>query len=147
MGDNRIKFMRCREGSVIPSKARDEDTGYDLTLIGIEKELPNGVTLYQTGIKAKPPEGYYLDLVARSSLTKTGYIMAHSVGIIDQTYRGEIFVPLMKIDLDSRDLAFPVKLCQLIPRMFHHFEIEEVDSLDETDRSSGGFGSTDSIKK
>ena len=142
-----LKFMKCREGAVLPTKALTKDTGYDLTLLGIEKTLPSGVILYRTGIKTKPPEGFYLDLLPRSSMTKTGYILAHSVGAIDEHYIGELFVPLYKINKDMSDLEFPIKLCQLVVRRRYDFDVEEVFSLDETERSSGGFGSTDSQKK
>lgn len=141
-----LKFMKCREDAVLPTKAHKPDSGYDLTLTGIEKVLPSGVIMCRTGIKSKPPEGFYLDLLPRSSITKTGYILAHSVGVIDEPYIGELFVPLYKNNKDMPDIEFPIKLCQLVIRKRYDFDVEEVFSLEETDRGEGGFGSSDNKK-
>lgn len=143
---NTVKFAKICPEAVIPSKTRNSDSGYDLTLIGIEKKIGEKVILCRTGIKVKPPEGFYFDMVGRSSIIKSGYMVAHNVGIIDAPYRGEVFVPLIKVDESAPDIQFPIKLCQLIPRSIQHFDIEEINEneLDETDRGTGGFGSTNS---
>ena len=54
--------------------------------------------MFRTGVKLHPPKGFYYEVVARSSLQKYGYTMANNIGIIDNEYRGEIFVPLFKFD-------------------------------------------------
>ena len=128
--------------AVTPSKTRVTDSGYDLTLIRKIKE--NGlVEYYDTGIKVSPPFGYYFMLCGRSSISKSGYIMANSIGIIDRTYHGNIIVALQKIDNTKPDLILPVKLVQIIPQPIIHMEMVEVDGFDDTDRNDGGFGSTD----
>lgn len=124
-----------------PSKSRPSDSGYDLTLIN-EKSRKGNVVFYDTGVAVKPPHGYYFDLVPRSSITKSGYILANGVGIIDQSYRGNIIVPLVKIDPNAPDLVLPSKLVQLIPRQFFHLEPDEALWLNNTDRGEKGFGST-----
>lgn len=142
-----IKFKKHREDAVIPTRAHPSDTGFDLTLIDVDKviAMPVGnklVTLYETGISVEPPPGYYFDVVPRSSIMKTGYILANSVGVIDRSYRGTIKVPLMKLDYDMPNLTLPFRAVQLIPRRVEHFLVQEVDELTHTTRSSGGFGST-----
>jgi deoxyuridine 5'-triphosphate nucleotidohydrolase len=125
-----------------PHKARPSDSGFDLVLIGIRKHIGK-VVMYGTGVSVQPPSGYYFDLVPRSSMIKTGYMLANNVGIIDQAYTGEIMVPLIKIDPDAPDIELPSKLVQLIPRRWFGFR-PVCAELEPTSRDRGGFGSTNS---
>lgn len=136
-----FNYELCDERATAPKKAYASDSGYDLSLIDVHKKI-NDITFYKTGVKVSPPNGYYFDLVARSSITKTGYILVNSVGIIDQSYRGEILVALKKIDNSFPDITLPCKLVQLIPRQWIHFEPIQCDNIDSTERGEGGFGST-----
>ena len=138
-----IKVKLLSEFAVLPSKSRASDTGYDLTLISIVKRVPidtGDVVFYGTGVAVSPPNGYYFDLVPRSSMAKQGIMLANSVGIIDRTYRGEILVPIKYVG--GKNLELPAKIVQLIPRAVSHFDIEQVEDLDDTSRAGGGFGST-----
>lgn len=141
--DLKIHVVKAREDAVIPGKSRISDSGYDLTLLSLEKKIGE-VELYDTGIKIVPPFGYYFDVVPRSSIIKSGYMLANNVGIIDRTYLGNIKIPLIKVDKNAKDLECPVRLVQLIPRKIQHFEIVESneDDIGTTNRGSGGFGST-----
>ena len=143
-GRERGKFWwgRTHPDGVPPFKSRASDSGYDLTLIGEHKTLREGLTLYRTGVRVTPVHGWYFDLVPRSSLIKTGYMLANSVGVIDRSYTGEIYVPLVKIDPEAPDLEMPARVVQLVPRPVIHLEMVEVDELQETERGDGGFGST-----
>lgn len=136
-----FRFNKTRKDAIAPSKVRASDAGYDLTLLEKVKSFGD-VDLYDTGIKVKPTYGWYFDLVPRSSISKTGYMLANSIGVIDRTYVGNILVALRKVDSTAPDLELPIKLVQLIPRPITHFQVIEVDSLDETTRGDGGFGST-----
>lgn len=136
-----FQWSKTLENAVPPFKTRASDSGYDLTLIDIYKTIGD-VVFYRTGIKVKPPYGFYFDLVPRSSISKTGYILTNSIGIIDQSYVGEIIVPLRKIDKDAPEIELPARLCQIIPRRIIHFQFEQVVDLEDTSRQAGGFGST-----
>jgi deoxyuridine 5'-triphosphate nucleotidohydrolase len=125
-----------------PCRARHSDSGYDLSLITISKQM-GVVTLYGTGISVQPPAGFYFDLVPRSSIIKTGYMLANSVGVIDQSYTGEIMVPLIKIDPNAPDIELPCKVVQLIPRRWYGLIPVQDNQTNETLRGNGGFGSTD----
>lgn len=136
-------WARSRKDAIPPSKERASDSGYDLVLL--EKIKTIGKTeFYDTGIKIKPNFGYFFILVPRSSISKTGYRLANSIGIIDRTYLGNIIVALDKIDDSLPDLILPSKLVQIIPMPIVHFELTEVEELNvtETERGEGGFGST-----
>lgn len=64
----------------------------------------NNTILYDTGIKINVKYGYYAEVVPRSSLSKSGYMLANSIGIIDNSYRNNIFVALTKINPDAPDI-------------------------------------------
>ncbi len=137
-----FKYIKTHPNAIAPTKSHKTDSGFDLTLISVYKKY-NNVTLYDTGIKIQPPDGYYFDLVPRSSIIKTGYMLANSVGIIDQDYQGNIYVPLIKIDKSKPDIELPCRLVQLILRKVIDVTGKEVRDFDEeTDRNTGGFGSS-----
>ncbi len=136
-----FRWVKTDPRAHAPFKERASDSGYDLTLI--EKVGQHGhVELYTTGIKIQPDYGWYFDLVPRSSIIKTGYLLANSVGVIDRTYVGPIIVPLVKIDPTGEDLALPARIVQIVPRPIIHIEWVLVEELDSTERGDGGFGST-----
>lgn len=143
---NKVFFCKTRKDAPIPFKERVSDSGYDLTLLSLEKKIGE-VELYDTGIKVTPQFGYYFDLVPRSSIIKSGYILANSIGIIDRTYLGAIKVPLIKVDKNAPDIELPNRLVQIVPRKINHFEFVEVENLEDTSRMSGGFGSTNKDEK
>lgn len=84
------------------------------------------------------PIGYYL--YARSSISKTGFRLANSVGIIDSGYRGNIMAYFDVIKNDKVEVY--QRLVQICAPDLKSFKVELVDSLDETKRGEGGFGST-----
>ena len=142
----RIMAPTCRFAKLLPdakppSKTNVTDSGYDLHLIRLLKE-ENGVVFYDTGIAVQPPHGYYFELVPRSSMSKTGYMLANSVGIIDASYTGSLKVALIKIVKDAPDIELPARLVQIIPKQFNHVRMEEGDDLQITKRADGGFGSS-----
>lgn len=143
--NSKIRVAKISPDAIVPNKVHQSDSGYDITLISLAKKLGPNLYLYGTGLRIAPDEGYYVELVARSSLMKFGYILANGVGIIDNQYRGELFVALWKLDLSMPDIELPFRGAQIIPRQFIKSEIVLVsnDNLDETVRGDGGFGSTD----
>jgi len=136
-----LRVTRLDPSATLPSKVRISDSGYDLCLIA-ERKRVGQVVLYGTGLAIEPPSGWYFDVVARSSLIKTGYIVANSVGVIDRAYRGEILVPLLKIDGSLPDLALPARAVQLVPRPIVHFPVQDTALLSTTERGALGFGSS-----
>jgi len=86
--------------------------------------------------------GYYIEIVPRSSLSKSGYMLANSVGIIDSSYRGNIYIALIKIDDDAEEIQFPFRCCQFVVRKQYDMTFIQKDEFDTTHRADGGFGST-----
>lgn len=137
------KFFKTCNTAVVPSKTRLSDVGYDVSVIGLHKKLNSMTYLYKTGIKIQVPHGFYAEIVPRSSLSKSGYMLANSMGIIDPAYTGEIFIALVKIVPEAADIEFPFKCCQIILRPHYQLVMEEVyTDFDTTHRNDGGFGST-----
>jgi deoxyuridine 5'-triphosphate nucleotidohydrolase len=156
----KIKIQIVDDNAVMPAKAHPTDIGWDLTAIKLYKQMSAQTALYDTGIKVKPPPGYYIEIVGRSSISKTGYIVSNAVGIIDPSYTGNLLIALTRVDavlagplekstnkiiagVDVADLKMPFPRCQMILRRAEYAEIETVDSIEETERGDGGFGSTD----
>lgn len=140
------RFITTIDNAVKPYKARESDVGYDLTIIAVKKIINKKTTLYTTGICIDIDHGYYTEIVPRSSIIKSGYMLANSVGIIENSYRGELMIALTKIDDESPDITLPFKCCQLIIRQQHHAVFSQVDTLDDSLRDTGGFGSTNVTK-
>ena len=138
-----LRFKKCQDDAVIPTKAGPNEIGFDLTITSVVKEVNSNTKMYDTGIAVEPSGGIYIEIAPRSSLSKTGYILTNSIGIIDPTYRGTLKVVLTKISSDAPELELPCNKFQLIPRMIVDVQVNVADDLSETERGSGGFGSTD----
>lgn len=143
-----FRFTRVVPGAPAPFKARASDAGYDLHLVRKISEK-DGLSVYGTGIAVQPPFGYYFEIVGRSSISKTGYMLANSIGVIDSGYNQEIMVGLRKVWPDAPELLqkdkdgkeIPLRMIQLIPRKLTIMRPVEVDSLSASERGgSGGLG-------
>jgi deoxyuridine 5'-triphosphate nucleotidohydrolase len=139
-----LQVVRTDPMAIVPHKIRMSDVGYDLSIIKFHKQLTKTTVLYDTGIKVSVPWGWYLEIVPRSSLSKTGYSLANSIGIIESSYRGNLYVAVTKTDPDAKDLELPFRGFQLIIRKQYHADIIDCESLTVTQRGDGGFGSTSS---
>jgi dUTP pyrophosphatase len=100
--------------------------------------------MYDTVICLEIPNNYYVEIVPRSSIIKSGFILSNNIGIIDASYKGNLYVCLTKTNLDS-EITLPFKCCQLIIRKqeFPIFKEIKIEDIIETKRGEGGFGSTD----
>lgn len=136
-----FKWSRINDTVPPPSKNRFSDSGFDLHLVSKLKE-DNGVHYYDTGIRVEPENGYYFELVGRSSISKTGWMLANNIGIIDASYRGTIIVPLIKVNPNASPLSLPLRLVQIIPRPLILMMGTETSDLSNTARGTGGFGSS-----
>lgn len=142
------KVVKNNPDAIIPTKAHTTDVGYDLTAISIYKKISDNTILFDTGIAVTPPTGYYIEIVPRSSINKFGYMLSNSVGIIDPDYTGNLLISLTKVDQKMPNLEPPFKICQLIIRKLEpNINFIEYDSLNQTVRGDGGFGSSDCIEK
>ena len=133
----KVKIKKLHTKAVIPKYAKDGDAGMDLT--AVEASSDAYYITYRTGLSIEIPQGYVGLLFPRSSVYKKGQILSNSVGVIDSGYRGEI---MLKFTRSLNQYSVGDRVGQIIILPFPKIEFEEVNELSETDRSSGGFGST-----
>ena len=128
-----------------PEKAHANDSGLDLTLMKIEEKRDN-IFFFDTGISIEPPAGYYTELYPRSSIYKSDFIMTNSVGIIDEGYRGILFMPMRYVGSGNAKRAaenlIGQRVGQLVLKKLEPFNIDIVDSLTNSERGGKGFGSS-----
>lgn len=141
------------ETAVTPSYADNGSAGMDL-YVDTEKEYilePGETYLLPTGIKVEIPKNCFGAIYPRSSLHKKGLTLANNVGIIDASYRGEIMLPIKNIFADQINIngkhGIRTPLCQLIIQPYRYEKIEVCNSLSETSRGTGGFGSSDAKRE
>ncbi len=131
----------------LPRQATTLSAGYDLcACIRQELTVPPGQTVsVPTGIAMALPEGYGGFIFARSGLgLRHGIVPGNCVGVIDADYRGEVLVGLHNHSNEPYTIGPGERIAQLVLLPTPRWEAQEVDSLDDTARGTGGFGSTGS---
>ncbi|MDH4247615.1 MAG: dUTP pyrophosphatase [Deltaproteobacteria bacterium] len=142
-----LKIQCHFPGMTLPGRAHPDDAGMDLTAMAVECQRA-GVFAFDTGISVAPESGYYCEVVPRSSIVKSDFIQGNSVGVIDPSYRGRILVVLRYLGSEpdagwSRASALVgTRIAQLLVRRLEPVRVVAVETLDETRRGSGGFGSS-----
>ena len=146
MSDSRldVALMLLDEELPVPSYAHPSDAGADLHAREGVELAPGQRALVPTGIALALPAGYVGLVHPRSGLAaKYGITVVNAPGTVDAGYRGEIMVTLLNTDATS---SFTVKrgdrIAQLVIQKVEHARFTVVESLDESVRGAGGFGST-----
>lgn len=104
---------------------------------------PGQTVLLPTGLSIAVPQGYAGMVFARSGLaSKQGLAPANKVGVIDADYRGPVMVALHNHSAEARTVNHGDRVAQLVIMPVLTPELELVEELDDTQRGSGGFGST-----
>ena len=139
-----LKIKKLSDKAVIPTYGSEYAAGADL--YSCEGELtfePGETKLVHTGLAMEIPVGYVGLIYARSGIaTKRGLAPANKVGVIDSDYRGEIMVALHNHSNESQTIAAGERIAQIVITPFLTVNYIESETLDETDRGVGGFGST-----
>lgn len=141
-----LKIKKVRENGKVPQRATSGSAGLDLCAAtncpitlkcGETAVIPTGIAI------ALPSENYGAFVFARSGLAvKHGIGLLNSVGVIDSDYRGEIMVGVINQIEEEYTIQPGERIAQLVVMPVSVMPAAEVDNLDETDRGSGGFGST-----
>ena len=142
-----VQIKKLRENAVLPARGSAFAAGYDLCacLEGDETVIipPHHTVKIGTGLAFALPEGTFGAVFARSGLaSKQDLRPANCVGVVDSDYRGECFVALHNDSNEERTVRHGDRIAQLVLLPFLPMEFEEVDTLPETVRGDGGFGST-----
>lgn len=141
----KTKIKKLYEDSIVPEKMSEEAGALDIYCHRVD--IKDGVFVCYTGIAMTPPKGYRIALVPRSSLSKYSYVLGNHYGVGDRDFTGEYQFRFRPINTNKGEiLQFPYNKGDRIGQMFLEkvidFEFEEVDSLEETKRGDGGYGST-----
>ena len=145
--DVRLKRLDHAEGLPLPADATAGSAGMDLRAAideGAPVTLPpGGRALIPTGLTMALPEGYEGQVRPRSGLAqKFGLTCLNSPGTIDSDYRGEVGVILANLGAEPFTVRRGDRIAQLVVAPFSQARLAEIDSLDDTARGAGGFGST-----
>ena len=141
-----VRFRLTRPGAKAPFYATPGAAAADLCAV-LDAPLtlpPMGRAMVPTGLAIQLPGPEYVALVcARSGLAvKHGLALSTGVGVIDSDYRGEIQVGLVNLGSETYTLQPGERLAQLMILPVAQAAFVQADTLDETDRGAGGFGST-----
>ena len=136
-----IKVKKLSTEATIPTKANNSDAGWDLYVSEDAIIDPSKSELVSTHISFAIPEGYVGLIWDRSSMAaKRG--LHRFAGVIDSGYRGEVKVCLWNSSDKYCVINQGERIAQILFQEVPHFTMNEVESLDDTDRGEGGFGSS-----
>lgn len=140
----KIKIKKISDEAIAPSCHHKGDAGFDLRSVEEIVLKPGERVKVKTGVAMEIPEGYAGLVWDRSGMAANHGIKTMA-GVVDSSYRGEISVVL--VNLSDKDLKIEKghKIAQMLVQKVENPEIEIVESLDDSERGEGGFGSTGSF--
>ena len=140
-----IKVKKLTSTAKLPARGSASAAGYDL-YADIEKEVriaPHTTEMIGTGLSMEIPEGYFGAIFARSGLASRESLRpANCVGVVDSDYRGPFMIALHNDGEQERVITPGERIAQLVVIPYLPVEFIEADTLSDTGRGSGGFGST-----
>lgn len=138
-----VKVKKLSAHATLPTYATDGSGAMDLYAVRKWNNKPDVVT-YETGLSFEVPPGYSMLVLSRSGHGfKSDLRLSNCVGLIDSDYRGGVMVNIRADGEATADLDLSKAIAQFIIIETPRIELIEVDALGDTDRGTGGFGSTD----
>lgn len=140
-----LQIKKINAEAIIPTKGSQEAAGYDIYACADNDIVisPHNTVKVGTGLSMAIPNGYFGAVFARSGLSaKEGLRPANCVGVVDSDYRGELIVALHNDTDVEKTIDKNERIAQLVVMPYLSVEFQETDELDDTERGSGGFGST-----
>jgi len=136
-----IKFKKLNENAVAPTYAFKFDAGMDLYCLENISVEPNQRVQIGTGIAMEIPEGFVGLIWDKSGLSHKSGLKTVG-GVVDSQYRGEIKVGMINLSNETYNFEAGQKIAQMLIQKVEQVDLMESDTLSETDRGEGGFGST-----
>ncbi len=140
-----VKFIKLNPMAQIPTRGSMYAAGYDLSAaVDVNMVIaPHTTVKIGTGLAVALPDGTFGGVYARSGIAaREGLRPANCTGVVDSDYRGELIVALHNDSNEYRIVEPGERIAQFIVQPYVNVEFEEVETLDDTDRGYGGFGST-----
>ena len=140
-----IRVRKLTKSAILPTRGSREAAGYDLyaDLSDDAVIAPHTTRMIDTGLSMEIPEGYFGAIFARSGLaSKEGLRPANCVGVVDADYRGPFLIALHNDTDEARVVKHGERIAQLVVIPYLDVSFELTDTLSETERGAGGFGST-----
>lgn len=137
-----MKIVKLNKDANI-TRGSSEAAGYDLYSVVTANIPPHSTVMISTGLSMEIPKGYFGGIFARSGLaTKQGLRPANCVGVVDSDYRGEVMVALHNDTDTEKVVSSGDRIAQLVVIPYKEVDLDFVETLDDTERGTGGFGST-----
>lgn len=140
-----IRIKKLTETAKLPTRGSTSAAGYDLyaDLESPVKIAPGETRMISTGLSMEIPDGYFGAIFARSGLAmKEGLRPGNCVGVVDSDYRGPFLIGLHNDSKEIRTIEPQERIAQMVVIPYLPVEFTVTDSLDQTERGEGGFGST-----
>ncbi len=140
-----IKIAKINSAAILPEYQSAHAAGLDIhACLSEPKTLqPMERAMIPTGLTVELPEGYEMQIRARSGLSiKHGITMVNGIGTIDADYRGEIGVLLINLSQEPFTIEPGMRIAQMVIAKYEKIRWLEAEELSETERGKGGFGST-----
>ncbi|WP_277982358.1 dUTP diphosphatase [Sphingomonas faeni] len=138
-----LKRLPHGEGLPLPAYATEGAAGMDVVAAEALTLAPGDRAVVATGFAIAIPAGHEVQVRPRSGLAlKHGVTCLNTPGTIDSDYRGEVKVILANLGQAPFEIARGDRIAQLVPAVVLRATLAEVDTLDDTTRGAGGFGST-----
>ncbi|XP_034050096.1 deoxyuridine 5'-triphosphate nucleotidohydrolase, mitochondrial [Thalassophryne amazonica] len=136
-----LKFAKLSENATTPTRGSVKAAGYDLYSAYDYSVGPMDKVIVKTDIQIAVPPGCYGRVAPRSGLAAK-YFIDVGAGVIDEDYRGNVGVVLFNFNKETFNVKKGDRVAQLVCEKICYPELQEQETLDETDRGAGGFGST-----
>lgn len=137
-----INYTRVEGIDYEPRQAHSNDLGFDICASELERIDRLNIKRIKTGIMLDPPGDVGFLLFIRSGLASRGLMLLNGVGVIDPEYRGELVLLVTNISGNPIIIQPGDRVGQLVPYQQIPCEFQFVNKLTDTERGTGGFGST-----
>ena len=147
LAEAQLGVKLCRKGAQLPVVSKG-NAGIDLRVLTQNGEdsveiPPNGTYTFYTGLKMNIPDGYYIEIVPRSSTgIKKHLRLMNTAAVLDSSWKGETLIAVHNFGTEPVIVENNERLCQMIIHKVHEFQIVEVDDVGTSARGEKGIGST-----
>ncbi|XP_031668755.1 deoxyuridine 5'-triphosphate nucleotidohydrolase-like isoform X2 [Salvelinus namaycush] len=138
-----LKFSKLSEHATAPTRGSAKAAGYDLFSAYDYSIGPMDKAIVKTDIQIAVPSGCYGRVAPRSGLAAKHFIDV-GAGVVDEDYRGNVGVVLFNFSKETFEVKKGDRVAQLVCERICYPDLQELKTLDETERGAGGFGSTGS---